>query len=200
MVGHSAPPRSRCAPLLWSAVLVACFVTAVPASRVRPMNLEELTARAERIFQGRCTAVEPVIDNGPGPERIRVTFQVERAVKGSPPAELTVRVLADPTGMAGEPGAGGTSRFRPGERVILFLYGESESGLTGPVGLGQGKFTILEDKQGRQISVNGFDNEILFRGLSREASTRLGGGPGEWRDRKGIPPDALLRMVEDLAR
>jgi len=200
MLAQRVPTRPRLPLLLWSmALAAACSVSLAPASRVRPMNLEEMTARAERIFHGRCTAVELVRGEESGLDVVRVTFLVERLVKGSAPAQLTVRMLADPSGESRDAGGGGTPRFRPGQRVVLFLYGESRSGLTSPVGLGQGKFTVIEDKQGREIAVNGFDNEILLRGLSPEASARLGEQPSEWRHQEGIPPDALLRMVESLA-
>ena len=200
MLGPRVPSRPRLPLELGSIVLaVACSVTLAPASRVRPMNLEEMTARAERIFHGRCTTVERVRDEDPGLDVIRVTFEVERRVKGSAPAQITVRMLADPAVAARNAGDGGTLRFRPGERIVLFLYGESRSGLTSPVGLGQGKFTVLEDKQGREVAVNGFGNEVLFRGLSPEAATRLGDQADAWRHREGIPPETLLRMVETLA-
>src|SRR6476660_4323988 len=61
-------------------------------------NLEEMTATADRIFVGRCLAVDE------GEEMIaqgmmsvtRYTFEVERAVKGKLPRRITFRQLGHP--------------------------------------------------------------------------------------------------------
>ncbi len=90
--------------------------------------------------------------------------------------------------------------FRKGEEVVLFLYGESRSGLTSPVGFGQGKFVVGRDKEGRSMAVNAFGNRSLLRRLTPHAEGRVGREASRWRGRGGIPPDALLDMAEAIAR
>ncbi len=190
MRGSRVPTRSRLPFAVLAVALASSALADAAASRVRPMNLEEMTARAGRIFRGTCTAVETARDPGSALDVARVTFRVERRVKGSAPESLTVRMLAD---------SGGAALFRPGERVVLFLYDESRSGLTSPVGLGQGKFAIVEDKHGREVAVHGLGGDVLFRGLSPKASAKLGGLAARRWGREGVPPDTLLDMAESLA-
>ena len=162
------------------------------------MTLEEMTERAGRIFSGQCTEVRVVEQPGRGMPVTEVTFRVDRTLKGGPGGALTIRQ----PGVAGgtERGVGilGLPRFRPGEEVILFLYGESASGLTSPVGLGQGKFTVVTDKDGLRWAVNDYGNRNLFR----ETPDAPGERPVAAADRgpRGIPADDLLESVRTLLR
>jgi hypothetical protein len=85
-----------------------------------------------------------------------------------------------------------------GEDVVLFLYGDSGSGLTSPVGFGQGKFRIVKDKSGREIALNATGNRTLFRGLSKGAETRLARDRKSWKGWSDVPPDALLDLAAGL--
>jgi hypothetical protein len=161
------------------------------------MTLEEMTERAGRIFSGQCTGVRVVEQPGRGMPVTEVTFRVDRTLKGRPGGTLTIRQLGG-QGVAGERSAGilGLPRFRPGEEVILFLYGESASRLTSPVGLGQGKFTVYTDKDGRRRAVNGFGNRNLFRETSDKPGERRGAAAE--REPRGIAADALLERIQTL--
>jgi hypothetical protein len=173
--------------------LLAVFVlapSALWATRVRPVNLEELTAHAAVIFSGRCVEIEHVVSDGY--RGVQVTFEVDRAVKGARGDRLTIRLPGE--GLVGLP------RFEPGEQVVLFLYGESASGWSSPVGLGQGKFTVFEDKLGQRRALNALGNAPLFDHLSARARQRLeaaGQATGEGAE-KGIPQGRLLDLVESL--
>jgi len=173
------------------AVLVAGLaVSSLHATKVRAVNLEEMTGRAATIFSGRCTGVTVVDDPNVGGPVTVATFDVERTVKGDYGSSVTIRL---PGGkIAGVP------RFRSGDEVVLFLYGENSAGLSSPVGLGQGKFNVVEDKHGRKIAVREIGGDNLFRGLSTEARTRLGDSLTESERREGIEPAALLDMAENL--
>jgi hypothetical protein len=168
--------------------------TALPppahASRVRPVNLEQMTARAGRIVQGECTAVEVERDTELQCDVASVTLRVEQTLKGDTAETLTFRMLA---------GRAELPAFAEGERVILFLYHESRSGLTSPIGLGQGKFTIVTDKQGGKLALNGFGNTTLFNELSPDALTRIGERAEPWAESDGLPPSVLIELVESLA-
>ena len=113
------------------------------------------------------------------------TFEVERAVKGQVGESVTGRTLAAEA-IAGVP------RFRPGDEVVLFLYGESALGLTSPVALGYGRFRIFEDKAGRRLAINDFGNASLLQGLSDGARLRVGAGPRE------LTPHGLLDLAVAL--
>ena len=179
--------------VLVCAVCLPGLTAPARASKVRPMDLEEMTERAGRIISGRCLRVRAVEESGIGLPATEVTFQVDRTLKGKAGDLLTIRQPASLPG-AGEARILGLPRFRPGEEVILFLYGESASGLTSPVGLGQGKFTVFTDKAGRRWAVNGHGNRNLSRGRAAEA-----GGPAA-EAHPGIAADLLLERVRTLLR
>ena len=181
--------------------VIVCAALPAHASRVRSVNLEEMTQLAGTIFSGRLSQIRVVRDPKLDRDVTLLTFDVSRAVKGHPGRTVTVKMLGQlDVGSERRGGVIGLPRFRNGEEIILFLYGESALGLTSPVGFGQGKFVITKDKQGRPVAMNEFGNRSLFRGLSPTASKRLGRTVEQWRGRKGISSDALLGMVEALKR
>ncbi len=175
---------------LWvvAAILAVAF-DAPQASQIRPLNIAEMTERADRIFAGRCVGLRVVPDAELGHLVTHVTFVVERAAKGAARGTVTIRVLG---------AIEGVPRFQNGEEVVLFLYPENRRGLTSPVGFGQGKFTIVRDKLGARFAVNGFANENLLRNLSGEAERRL--GSARWPTRSPILADDLLDAVDSLTR
>jgi len=197
VVSRRAVRRTPVVTLL--ACTLLCFSLA-HASRIRPINLEEMALRADRIFLGRCTGVQVERDPDLGQMVTYATFVTRRTVKGSANGKVTIKLLGDQVEDGG-PGRGieGAARFREGEEVVLFLYGDSGRGLTSPVGLGQGKFVVFEDKQGKRLALNAFGNETLFRNLSPGTRRKLG-DLSTRPARGGIDPDALLDMVERLGR
>jgi hypothetical protein len=138
---------------------------------VRLVDLEQMTQRAARIFSGRCIETRVVFDAALGRDVRVATFRVHRAVKGVTGDTVTVRTLAVEGNDADA--AAGVPVYRAGDEVVLFLYGESASGLSATVGLGQGRFRVLADKQGRSLALNDFGNRNLFTGLRPEARARL---------------------------
>lgn len=130
-----------------------------------------------------------------------VTLEVERGVKGNGQGRLTFKMLGDQRAVP-EKGLGieGVPRFAVGEELVLFLYGESRSGLTSPVGFGQGKFSVVRDKEGRAVATNAFGNRHLFEGLPEDAKEKLQGRQERWKGEVGIPPEVLLDLVTRLAR
>ena len=160
-------------------------------------NLEEMTVAADRVFQGKCIAINET-DRMIAQGMMAVTdytFQVERAIKGNLPAVVTFTQLGHAaraaTGKGGEitmhgqavtPGSflHGMSQYVVGERMILFLVPESQSGkLTHPVGLDQGAFHVTTLGTGEQMIRNGINNLGLFTApytgttLTREQATTI---------------------------
>jgi hypothetical protein len=181
-------------------LVAVSFVSIARASRVRLLNLEEMTQRAARILSGRCLEVRVEHDPSIDIDVTLVRIAVDRTVKGHHDRTITVRV-ADAT----RPGASGTEvvgmpTFTAGEEVVLFLYGESRAGLTSPVGFGQGKFTVLTDKKGHRYALNAHENRTLFSGLSPGATKALAASAREWGTGHGIPPDVLLDMARTLGK
>ena len=152
------------------------------ATTVRPLNLEQLTARAGHIVVGRCISVRDLPQTAHGMPVREVTIRVDRALKGGSGPTLTFRMVAPDDSDAD---LRGVPRFRPGEDLLLFLYPTGRSGLTSPVGLGQGKFVRRMGKHGGEESVNAFGNSSVL--------------PGE-RGREGHRTADLVRAIEELVR
>ncbi len=159
---------------------------------VLPINREEMTATADRIFVGRCLAVdetEEMIAQGMMPVT-RYSFEVERAIKGNLPRRITFRQLGHPAhralGKGGEmtmhgeavtPSAfiHGMSVYGVGDRLLLFLIPDYLGGkVTYPVGLYQGAFFVSRMPSGRELARNSINNLGLFtapyNGTSMHAS------------------------------
>lgn len=212
----SVPRASRLTLLIACLGLVMGLSTQVEnATTTRALNLEQLSAHAGRIFSGRVVDVREERDPALGLTVSRITFQVTRASKGTSPGRLTITTLpaqgsegavadgspdddADSSPRRRGTGIRGMPSFRVGEEVVLFLYGDSSAGLTSPVGLGQGKLPIVEDKHGRRLALSAGPPGRLLEGLSPRAASRLGTDLERWRKSGAIPPDQLLDMVEAL--
>src|SRR5262245_20868074 len=196
-----APQSRRPHGVTALACLALCFLSFTPgrASQVRPLNLEEMTERADRIFIGRCVQVTARMDPELGQMVTYATFAAERSGKGGVHGQVTIKLLGDQRA-AREPGRSmaGVPGFERGEEVVLFLYGESRRGLTSPVGLGHGKFMVVRDKNGQKLALNATGNESLFLNLSPGARRKLGTSSIQ-PARGGIDPDALLDMVQRLS-
>src|SRR5262245_55126960 len=135
-------------------------------------NLEEMTTTADRVFIGRCLAVEEneeVIAQGMMPVT-RYTFEVERAIKGKLSRQIVFRQLGHPAhralGKGGEttmhgqvvtPGAfiHGMNAYQVGERVLLFLIPNYLGGkVTYPVGRDQGAVFLAKMPSGQDLARN----------------------------------------------
>jgi len=106
-----------------------------PTAPVIP-NLPTLSRSSGYIFSGTVTKVERIAPSrGDAVAVMRITFQVDGAIRGvSLGQKLVIREWAG-LWQSGE-------RYRPGERVMLFLYPPSKLGLTSPVGETMGRFRI----------------------------------------------------------
>ena len=100
-----------------------------------PLNLEEITKSSDRIFAGRCIKKEE-IENDPESSLtvIKYTFKITDGIKGTiNKKEITFRQWK-PTVRTGG--------YKVGKKYIIFLYPDSNIGLTSPVGFLQGIFEV----------------------------------------------------------
>jgi hypothetical protein len=130
--------RSTC--LLLGLILLG----SLPAAAVKPLDppgirilpqRPSLTLKAGYIFSGTVKAVERLTPHANGVAVMRITFHVDQGLRGTRTGQtLVIREWAG-LWQAGE-------RYRPGERVMLFLYPPSKLGLTSPVGGASGRFGV----------------------------------------------------------
>jgi hypothetical protein len=158
---------------LWilGALIIGFVVgTRAHAAMVMPLYVEELTARAEKLFVGTCTKVEDGV-NAQGLPFVEVTFTVAEGFKGPVAETVTFRQLdptAQPTralapwkdGLVRESSpwsaaiAAGMPSYVPGEQAVLFLASPGSLGLTAPIGLSQGKLPVTTTANGDKLVTN----------------------------------------------
>jgi hypothetical protein len=92
----------------------------------RPIDVRPIVRGSGLIFSGRVLKVDHV-SSGSAPGFTRITFQVEDGIRGTRRGQIIEVREWEGLWNIGE-------RYRPGERVVLFLYPPSKLGLTSPVG------------------------------------------------------------------
>jgi hypothetical protein len=161
-------------------VLSAGFFRSEAHHAVLRFNLEEMEATADRIFLGRCLAVEKteeMVSGGLMPVT-HYTFEVERAIKGKFQKKLKFSQLGHPTRPTKAKGDDitmhgqavstsefihGMAEYKVGDQAVLFLIPDYMGGrFTYPVGLDQGAFFIAEMPSGQTLVRNSINNQGLF--------------------------------------
>ncbi|MBM3989589.1 MAG: hypothetical protein FJ298_01130 [Planctomycetes bacterium] len=137
--------------LLAIAALLALRLTrpsSLEAGTAVRLEIEQLAQRSELVVEGRVLSTRAFRD-ARGDVRTEFLLSVDATHAGEPLGtrrfELPGGVLADGSGtlIAGMP------TLALGEDALLFLTGESASGLRVPVGLAQGKLRLVRDAAGR---------------------------------------------------
>ncbi len=138
----------------------------------RAVNLAEMTSMAGRIVHGKVVEIRE--GQHPKNERMAVTFvkvEVTEMIKGEAAREVTFMQF----GSSHQQYVAHLPKYSVGEEVVLFLYPESNLGLTSPVGEGQGKFVVRDDvRTGRRVLRNEQLNRSLFAKLdTAKVNTKL---------------------------
>jgi hypothetical protein len=123
--------------------LVPQFLMTSAAQNSAISNMSRLARDSGYIFDGTVLSVDRRAEVEAGSvATVQVTFRVEQAIRGARNGQvLTIREWA------GLWSSG--NRYRPGERLLMFLYGPSKLGLTSPVGGPLGRFSV--DSSGNVI-------------------------------------------------
>ncbi len=126
-------------------ILVLCVAVliagAAEATTLLRMNLDQMTAAATWIVRARCVANEGRWELGH--VWTFTQFETLETLKGSGPAEFTVRLVGGKVGSLTST-VEGAPRFGPGEEVFLFLAATPIGDHT-VVGWAQGTFRVRRD-------------------------------------------------------
>lgn len=167
--------RSRASSILLLTVLAAATL---PATTLEPLNLQDLSRRSPRIFEGECLSVSHGIDRR-GLPYTSYAFRVTDAIRGAGNGHvLTVKQFGLPPDASPAEYGGLVLRvvdmphYVRGQRYLLFLPQESRWGFASPVGLQQGAFRILGQGE-RRMAVNGLGNRNLALDTSQTLEQRL---------------------------
>lgn len=131
-----------------------------------PLSLTQLTGKAGFIFAGRVLRVERPAPLPDGVPVVRITLRVEKAMRGTTRGETFT--LTQWSG-AWDNGP----HYRPGQRLLLFLYPRSPAGLTSVVGGRLGQFDL--DASGNIVLRE--DQQSLLLNLGEDSSRRTGTKP-----------------------
>ncbi len=150
------------------------FIYSALAQRTIHMNVEELIKHSGVIVHGTVIKVESGYDSVSRLTATRVTINVIENYFGAPANEYTFKQYGGKIGKRNIK-LPDMPQYRIGEELILMLTPPSRIGLQSPVGMHQGKFKILKNKEsGRNIAVNGKNNVRLFEGIkSKGIETKL---------------------------
>ena len=127
----------------------------VAADRVFFLKLEEIIDRSERIFSGVCTKVENLSkDPFTNATSVEFTFKIADGLKGVKGSEIKFKQSSHPL----------IDSYTVGEKCILFLVpAGSQTKLTAPVGLRQGRFDVYTKANAKGEFVTHQENEIEYR-------------------------------------
>lgn len=153
------------------------------ASMVPAMDLETLTARAERVVVGEVLSTKSDWDSQHRSIYTRIEVQVAEVWKGQKPTSGRLTIV-QPGGAIGdiEMHVHGLASFQAGQRAVLFLAGaETSSHL---IGLGQGKRPLRFEGHSGLWMVEGGDRSAA---VTRSADGRL----------QPVGPEAALSL-DDL--
>lgn len=200
--GCASEPQNVRAARRICRVILLCMILAVPARAqfmMRQVNLAYLTQRADLIVQGRVVGVRyEGHPDYPHVSTVLVTLEVERMLRGPAGRQFTFREwIPSPRALAGKRG------YQVGQRLLLFLPGASNAGLSSPLGIEQGRFHIQRDAMGRELVANEFGNAGLFKNVP-ETAEKAGAGLTEEQvhtvstQRGPVPLDDFVDLVEHL--
>ena len=161
------------------------------ASVVIALDLQELTAEADRIVVGQVVWVEP-IRIGNGMIRTRYRIQVEQDLRGSGDREIIVETLGGRIGRLAMRVEGAPS-FALGDRAVVFVRGEGDA-IFHPVGMAQGVMRI-ERENGRDMVIPNRRGTLLVRPDARGALVKSA-GPLAGRERLDVFLSRVREIIE----
>jgi hypothetical protein len=161
--------RRSVSSAIWAAA-VFLLCAAASATTLARMTIEQMTRASQLVVRAKCLGNSTGWDDG---EIWTFSeFQVEDTWKGTPPSNLTVRLLG---GRAGNLASSvpGVPRFRPGEEVVLFLE-PTRKGDFSVVSWVQGTFRIRRNSRTGEEWAAQDTAEFILPGSAAEVSATRG--------------------------
>ena len=163
-------------PAVVLALALAALSVAAQGAMVARMNLGEMASNAGMIFRGTVLDIEQGSVTAGGAELPMVTYtlRVDDSFKGDfgsgkDTTVVTINMLGS---IKSAPADGATQKvssflelpsLKLGHDYVLFMTAPSAIGLSSPVGLGQGSFSIYSEAK-QEMAANELDNAGLFQG------------------------------------
>jgi hypothetical protein len=134
--------------------LLAAGLGSLSATTVIPPTFDQLVSRAELIFEGTVTHVHSQWLGEGAQRRIvtYVTFKIDDAMKGTPGASYTIRMLGGTVdGRTME--VTDSPKFKAGDHDVLFVEHNGQQFIP-LVGIMHGRYHIERDQTGQEIVVD----------------------------------------------
>jgi hypothetical protein len=160
---------------------------------IEPMPFETLVRSADLVFRGAVVRTEARwISTGNGRAIVtRVTFRVERMLKGTRQSEVTLEFVGGRIG-DDELEVEGVPRFAVGQRDVICA--RSGDIYVSPVtGFNQGRFRVVRDNMGRD-NVTAHDGRALSTISSSGSSTLFLAAAGQTAMPLAALEDEILRV------
>lgn len=185
-------------------VLLAAGAASLAASTVRPVSLKELSVRAQRVTVGTIESITSYKDSVSGRILSRVAVAETQTLSGAAPSSFTFEMLGGTAGDVQE-WIAGFPTFRAGDKVVLFLRGNTAT-LAGPtVGMWQGVFFVQPDASGAETVSNHARQVVAgIRGdqvvISGPRGAAAGIAPAEQSTSPALTLDSFLSQVRAFRR
>jgi hypothetical protein len=151
------------------------------ATTVVPMTVERLTSISSHVIEGKAIQTWSAWDASHTMISTYTKFQVQRALKGQPPAYVVVKQLGGQVGNMTQKVAG-VHLWRVGEDAFLFLRpGLARDGSLVVTGTIQGNFLVKTAADGSRVASNGMP-EVSAYSTETGAITSFGGNTMKLQD------------------
>jgi len=123
---------------------IFCFSNNLSLAQTSPLTLEQIVSASGFIFSGKVASVWSERDAATGFIVTYSTVAVDEAVRGVNANRFTFKQYGG-SYKGQNVFVADMSYFTAGEEVVAFLYPLSKLGLTSPIGVAEGKWTIQRD-------------------------------------------------------
>ena len=143
-----------------AALFLLCAASS--ATTVKPLSVEELTARSTHVVRARAVESHSAWNAGHTLIYTETRFTAEENLKGTAPSTFTVRQIGG-SAEGYTQKVSGVRSWRPGEETVLFLRpSETNDGTYAITGLIQGNFAVKRTSTGTPIVSNGVPDVKAF--------------------------------------
>jgi hypothetical protein len=146
--------------ILSAALVLLC--AASYATTIKPLSVEELTARSTHVVVARAVESHSAWNSGHTLIYTETRFTAEENLKGTAPATFTVRQIGG-SAEGYTQKVSGVRSWQAGEEAVLFLHpSEANDGTYAVTGLMQGNFVVKHTTAGAAIVSNGVPDVTAF--------------------------------------
>jgi hypothetical protein len=145
-------------------ILLLLTTQSALSQRTVRVNIERMVSQAGIIIHGTVINVESKNDNSNILSTF-VTIDVKENFYGASQSPITIKMLGG-SSKARTIKLAEMPKFSVGEEIVGMFYAPSRLGFSSPVGMGQGKFSVVTDaKTNTVVAKNSFNNKNIFTNL-----------------------------------